>query len=392
MIVAEILFWSTVGLVLWSYLGYPALLALLAPKSSTDTLELDSKPEVDVIFAAYNEESVIEDKIHSIYSGSYPSEKLHVHIGSDASTDATDEIVTRLEKQYPTLKLHRMPGRTGKSGIINHLVSISDSPIILASDANIFFEKNMISRMVANIQQDNVALVGGNIVYRDARSEGIAQEENFYLSYENTIKSRESKLWGFALGVEGGCYMIERTAFSTIPPLTFMEDFYMTMSVLQQGHNVNFDAQAICTEDVSVDRSEEFKRKIRISIGNYQNLNRFKGMVLRRFWPLGFAFLSHKIVRWITPLLILINLMACALLSGFEGGWIYQTALLTHLILLATFAIDSVLPRLAGRSSLLRFVGHFYLMNFALLKGLIIYLQGVDTNVWQPTKRAQKRS
>lgn len=392
MIVLELIFWISIGLVVWSYLGYPVLLAVLAPKSHSLDIHLNEYPDVDVIFAAYNEESVIEEKIHSIYKGSYPSEKIHVHIGSDASSDDTDAIVIRLTDKYPTLHLHRMPGRTGKSGIINHLVSITSSPIILASDANIFFEESMIQRMVANLMIPDVALVGGNIIYRDARAEGIAQEENFYLGYENTIKSRESSLWGLALGVEGGCYMIEREAYRTIPPLTFMEDFFMTMSVLKQGHGVQFDAQAICTEDVSVDRIEEFKRKIRISTGNFQNLSRFSTMAVTHFWPLGFAFISHKIIRWITPLLILINLVCAGLIAVFDGGSIYQLAFLAHLFLMLIFGLDSLFPRITSRSSLIRFVGHFYLMNFALLKGLIIYLQGVDTNVWQPTKRAQKRS
>lgn len=390
MIVLEIVFWLTVGLIFWSYLGYPVLLMLLDKKVGNAPALPKDLPNIDVIFAAFNEESVIEEKIRSIYHSDYPTEKLHVHIGSDASTDSTDDIVVKLSSVYPNLHLHRMPGRTGKSGIINHLVSITSSPYILASDANIFFQKGMIASMLGNIMRDRVQLVGGNIVYRETSRDGIAKEEDLYLSFENKIKRRESNIWGFALGVEGGCYMIQRDAFHEIPPLTFMEDFFITMSVIRDKGQVYFDSEALCTEDVSVDKHEEFKRKVRISLGNYQNLNRFADLLVRHSWSLGFAFFSHKVIRWITPILLIISILSSLTLTIFTEHWIYETALAAHGFMLLLFLLDTLLPKFSERSSLLRFVGHFYLMNFALLKGLLIYLQGVESNVWQPTKRAQK--
>lgn len=392
MIILELIFWISVFLILWTYVGYPFLLKLLDRKQSSSSSLPEHLPTVDVIFAAYNEEVVIEDKIHSIYRSDYPLEKINVYIGSDASTDNTDAIITRLSEQYDNLHLVRMPGRTGKSGIINHLVSISKSQLILGTDANIYFDKGMITSMVKSITKPQVKLVGGNIVYRDSSIQGIAKQEEQYLNYENQIKLHESNLWGAAIGVEGGCYLIERESFNTIPPLTFMEDFFITMSVLKKGDKAVFDEKAICTEDVSVDRIEEFKRKVRISLGNFQNLRRFKSLIFKRFFPVGFAFLSHKVLRWFTPIFLISSLLSSGFLANLSGLNLYDLFFLGQLCLLLIVAIDLILPSTIERSSPIRFVGHFYLMNFALLKGLMIYLQGVDSNVWQPTKRAQKRS
>lgn len=389
----EFLFWFSVGLILWSYLGYPVLVKMLDRKPF-ENKKISEFPEVDVVFAAYNEESVIEEKIHSIYKSEYPREKIHVYIGSDASTDRTDEIITTLRSEYPNLHLERMPGRTGKSGIINHLVeNVSRSELILGTDANIYFTPKLIGNLVRHFEETNCALVGGHIIYRDIRKEGIAQEEGLYLSYENRIKQHESNLWNIALGVEGGCYMIRRPYFKTIPPLTFMEDFYLTMSTLKQGGHVIFDSEANCTEDVSVDRAEEFKRKVRISLGNFQNLSRFYQMIWQRPYPIGFAFFSHKVLRWITPLLLLLSFVSSILLAIKSEGWnLYTIAFSGQLALFLIFIGDRLFPSTLGRTFIFRFVGHFYLMNFALFKGLITYLQGVESNVWQPTKRAQKRS
>lgn len=392
MILVEFIFWISVTLILWTYIGYPFYLGLFDKNANPGPLNTEYFPDVDVVFAAYNEEVVIEEKIHSIFNSVYPSDKIHVYIGSDASTDGTDDIILRLQLKYPQLHLVRMPGRTGKSGIINYLVEISNSPFILGTDANINFEPQMIGRLVASLLDPEVHIVGGNIIYREANKEGISQEEELYLNYENRIKQRESNLWGSTMGVEGGCYLIRRESFTTIPPLTFMEDFFLTMSVLQSGGKAHFHSAAICTEDVSVDRMEEYKRKVRISLGNFQNLKRFKSLIFTRFIPVGFAFLSHKIFRWFTPIFTLVALISSGILAITYSNYLYDILFLGQLLLLGMVGIDLVLPAHRKRSSAIRFVGHFYLMNFALLKGLMIYLQGVESNVWQPTKRAQKRS
>lgn len=396
MTVAYLIFYISVGAIAWAYIGYPAFLWILQRLSKypehTPIPVKDGLPEIDVIFAAYNEEAVIQQKLESLFKSDYPTDKINVYVGSDASTDRTDAIVQRMKAWYPQIHLVRFEGRTGKSGIINALVEQSTSPIILATDANIFFNPTMVRRMVRHFMyHPEVELVGGNIIYRDVRKKGIAGEEKMYLQYENLIKTWESNVWNIALGVEGGCYMIRRNSFQTIPPLTFMEDFFMTMAVIKKGGAVRFDQTAMCTEDVSIDGKEEFKRKVRISLGNFQNLARFKSMMIRPFWPVGFAFLSHKILRWITPILLIFTLIS----SGFacwSGEWWIQVAFYTQAAFLLIAVLFALLPRWSSRSFILRFVGHFYLMNFALLKGLMIYIQGVETNVWQPTKRDQERS
>ncbi len=393
MIVLELFFWISAGLILWTYIGYPLWIKLLDRKGNK-SFEQNFQPDVDVVFAAFNEESVIREKIDSIFNSNYPSDKIHVYIGSDASTDATDEIITSMKDTYPNLHLQRMGQRTGKSGIINHLVqSLCTSDFVLGTDANIYFTGNMIQNLVRHFEDDRCGLVGGNIIYRDVRKEGIAQEEGLYLSYENRIKQHESNLWNIALGVEGGCYMIRKSLFETIPPLTYMEDFFLTMSVIRQGEQVRFDSEATCTEDVSVDRVEEFKRKVRISLGNYQNLSRFASIIWKKPYPVGFAFFSHKVLRWITPILLFVCLASStALAIQHVDLSIYNVALAVQLFMLMLFVGDRLLPNSLGRTFAFRFVGHFYLMNFALLKGLITYLNGVESNVWQPTKRAQKNS
>lgn len=387
-ILLQIIFWIALISILQTYLFYPLLVISLARlnKRKDKLSSSHFTPEVTVLFAAYNEESVIEAKIKSIYNSNYPQEKINVLIGSDASTDATDEIVNRLSDKYENLELIPFTKRTGKSGIINKLYDLSSSDYVIATDANIIFNLDTIPNLIRHFKDESVSLVGGNLDYFNKVNSGISQQENTYLSLENNIKQAESDLWSIVQGVEGGLYAIRKEWFTPIPPLTFMEDFFITYKVLENSGKVLFDRDAKGYEDISVFQEEEFKRKTRISIGNFQNLKRFKGLIIKRPFPLGFAFLSHKVLRWLTPFMAALTVISAFLLKN-QNFYSHYLEVLLYLLLLTI--LDSILYWLKLKSGPLRFLGHFVLMNMALLNGYIKYLKGVRTNVWQPTKRNQ---
>mgnify|MGYP000716491821 CR=1 FL=1 len=205
----------------------------------------------------------------------------------------------------------------------NELVNESKADILILSDANIIFKPDTIPQLIAPFT-DKVGAVGGRIIYDDHKSSGISQQEDSYLQLENRIKSAESNLFKSAMGLEGGCYAIKRELFPIIPPRFFMEDFYVSLSVIEKGYQLLFNANAVCIEDVSTDNKEEFKRKVRISIGNFQNLERFKSLVFKRFNPVGFSFLSHKILRWFTPFFLILLLLSSLVLQEYFQFFLQQ--------------------------------------------------------------------
>ncbi len=383
------LFWLATFLVLLSYLIYPLLVIywpVSRPAPACFSAE-DELPEVTVLMAAYNEEAVIEAKLESVFNTNYPAKKVNVMVGSDKSTDRTEEIILNLSRKYPNLQLVKFEKRTGKSGIINTLVAHTKTPILIATDANILFGTETIFELVKRFKEPKIQLVGGNIVYREKKENGIALQEHTYLNWENKIKQGESQHWWIALGVEGGCYAIRKSAFVQIPALTFMEDFYITMAVLYKRGHVWFEPAAQCYEDVSTEIAEEFKRKVRISIGNWQNLSRFSGMLFSPFWPVGFAFFCHKVLRWFTPFLLIFGLGLAFVLS--VPGNMFSTLTTVALVILMLLPLDFLLMKRNMHTGILRFINHFIMMNIALLVGFINYSKGVKSNVWQPTKRNQ---
>lgn len=359
---------------------YP-LWQILFPGKSHPIPEINSNAQlVTVIFAAYNEQDVIEEKIRSIYHSSYPNELIEVWIGSDKSTDATEEIITRLQLEFKTLHLYISSGRAGKAAIMNILAKKAGGDIFIATDANIIFDHHTITELVKYYSNVNVGAVAGNLSYeKENISSGTSKNEHFYLNIENRIKQTESNKYGFCLGMEGGLYSIRKKLWSEIPPHTFMEDFFQTVQVFDQGYDIVFNEFALGFEDVSTSLKEEFNRKIRISIGNFQNLRRFRKLAMNKPFPFGLVFLFHKILRWLTPHLFILSslLILCTPIA------------LPYLMLISAVIFAQIIW--------VRFFPpgpftYFCAMNLALFIGYIRFLRGVTSSVWQPTKRKQNES
>lgn len=372
-------------LILHTYVFYPIGIILLA-KTKTNYSHLDpdenTLPNVAVLIAAYNEEQVIVKKLTSIVQSNYPSEKLTVLVGSDASDDKTDELVEQFAAIYKSVKLYRFESRTGKITIINQLQSKTDAEILVLTDANVILEPNCIKTLVAGFAHEGVGLIAANISKKSKKEIGITRQEKFYLNFENKIKQAESTIWQLIVGAEGGCYAIKNQLYKKVPANFIVDDFYITMQLLRRGSKALFEPKARCFEDVHPDEKGEFRRKVRISAGNFQNLLFFKRILLKPFSKLGFAFISHKVLRWATPFLLLISIF-------FSLPLAFQSTFYKWMLLLQfTGFLSPFLSKLVGdKITLLKFVSHFYLMNAALLTGFVRFSRGIRSSVWQPVKR-----
>ncbi|MGZ3883176.1 MAG: glycosyltransferase [Bacteroidia bacterium] len=380
-----IIFCCSAYFILHTYLLYPLLLITFTSKKKKAAEAYgngDELPAVAILMAAYNEEKVIGEKIRSVVDTGYPLDKIVFYIGSDASSDRTDAIIGEWAAKYPQIRLVGFAGRTGKSGIVNQLASKAGEEIYILTDANVLFNHDTIFNLVRHFKNTAVAQVCANIVKFSETNKGIAAQEKSYIALENKVKFCESQRWNIVMGAEGACYAIRRSSFSPVPPKFYMDDFYITLNVIEQGKEIVFDPDAVCLEDVPTLSEEEFKRKVRISIGNYQNLFRYKKLLLRFWSGAGFSFWSHKVFRWMTPFLLLL----CFISSGIL---MMHSELFMVLFYLQLFGfISPVIDHLLKPDfKPWRFISHFYLMNLALLKGFVIYTGGVDSNVWQPTKR-----
>ena len=377
--IAVIISLSALGLIALTYVVYPVW-QLIFPGKPVDFTGEFTPPSVSVVFAAYNESAIIEAKIRSIYNTNYPIGLLSVWIGSDLSNDGTDDIIRNLQSEFPQLNLHVNDNRSGKSATINLLVERTAAEVIIATDANILFKETTIEELVRPIALQKATAVAGTLAYEAGGvTNSTATNEKAYLSLENAIRRAESRKHGICFGMEGGLYSMRKSYWKPIPPNTFMEDFFQTVQLIARDQKVLFNEAAIGLEDVSTSLREEYKRKIRISIGNWQNLIRFYPLLFKHPYPFGILFLMHKVLRWLTPHLYLIALIA----GLFTSQWLISSIILIGLpvsqFILMSFGLATPLA-------------YFYAMNAALFIGFLRYLKGVKSSVWQPTKRNQHES
>jgi cellulose synthase/poly-beta-1,6-N-acetylglucosamine synthase-like glycosyltransferase len=393
-LVLQLIFWACVGLMLHSYVLYPWIIGWMA-KGKTNTykqyLPTDELPCIYILMSAYNEQRVIADKIESVFDTSYPIDKIQFYIGSDNSSDATNEIIATYADQIPQIKFHPYYERNGKSGVINKLHTIIQSQphatvsdVYVLTDANVFFTPSTLFELAKYFTDPSIGQAAATILNKGQREDGISIQETAYIQRENLAKYQEGILWGTMQGAFGACYAMRADCFRAIPPNFMMEDFYISMDVMTQGKKAIVAPEAICYEDVSNEVGEEFKRKTRISTGNFQNLGVY-WKLLFRFNALSFCFFSHKVIRWIGGFLILIMLLSLSLLAF--HSLFYLLLLAGLLLLLVSPVIDNFFKRMGIHLSILRFASYFTLMNAALIYGWYKYTQGIKSSTWTPTKR-----
>ncbi len=388
-----LLFWIPVYLLLHSYVFYPWIMKIRARGKSSNLMVFEAEerfPYVAVLMAVYNEEVILEEKLNSLLAQDYPSDRIHIYIGSDNSTDGTNSILESY--RTPNLTPVLFESRQGKPNIINQLSDLAlqtfpiDKGLFLMTDASVILENDVVNQLAKHFKNPKIGMVDAHMTYTGMKTEGISQSENAYLSSEVRLKSYESIVSGQMIGPFGGCFMMRAELFRPVPSNFLVDDFYISMTLLSEGYKVINELSALCLEPVSHDPAEEYRRKKRISAGNFQNLVHFKH-ILNPFTSLGFSYLSHKVIRWIGPILMIFIALASLSLAWLKGGLWYGVIIGQFFWYSVIPLLEKLLQSMKVQFSLLRNVSYFNKMNFALLAGLGKYLSGIHTNVWQPTKR-----
>jgi cellulose synthase/poly-beta-1,6-N-acetylglucosamine synthase-like glycosyltransferase len=383
-----ILFLACLFVPIYCYLIFPLYLKLSVlsfPKVKNNYFEITEWPEVSVIFSVFNEEKVITKKIESILQSDYPKEKIKIFVGSDFSNDHSNDIIEEFVKQNRNINFIKKDSRSGKLNIINELVDLTSSEHLILTDANVFFEPQTLKALVYNLIAKNAQLVCGHILKFSPKNEGISQQEIFYMNFENQLKYNESLKYGFCVGVEGGCYAILKKNFIKVPNGFIMDDFFITLDVISKKGKVLFEPEALCYEDVNDNPVIEFKRKIRISLGNFRNLKYYKHLLFPIYKGFGFVFFSHKVCRWFTPFALIFSFLLSFLLSYYFSFFILISFIYSLVIILSMLAIFT--EKIKVKIPVFNALGHFILMNLALLLGFIKFVSASNVSFWEPPKR-----
>jgi len=385
MATAEIILISAAFSLIYSYGFYPLLTMLLASGERKKDITAESFPSVSILMPVFNEEKVIRAKIDSLISSSYPAEKTEILIGSDASDDCTDAIVNGYSAVHENIKLIRAERRAGKASMLNRLVLMAKGELLVVTDANVMPEKNCLRKIVSHFNNENISLCDANPVSRGKVADGIATQEKLYSSFEMKLKNSEAKTWGTSINPYGGFYVIRKDLFPVIPENMLADDLYVGLSLVAGGYKSINEYEAIVYEDIPAGLKEQYKRRVRIATGSFQNLFHYGLFPRGILSAVSFCFFSHKVLRWFTPLFLLTVFMTSIILSG--HSILYFALALIQVIFILLPVLDYILQKRGITAFPLRSVTQFAMMNVALTAGFFRCLRGVKEGTWEPTKR-----
>ena len=385
--VAEIILLVSFLAIAWSYLLYPliAFIAAGRKKEKSAPVSDDELPAVSILMPVYNEEKVIEEKIEKLLASEYPAAKIEILIGSDASDDQTDSIINRYSSQNSRIKFFRSDSRSGKASILNRLASEAKGDIIMITDANVM-PCAVTVRVLASqfVFFPETGLCDTNVKTVSSEKEGLAYHENLYSRFESALKRAEGRAWGTMTGPYGGFYAVRKELFPVLPDNFLCDDLFVGLTVLRTGFRSANATEAIVTEDTEGDILDQYKRRVRIATGSFQNLFYF-GLFPGKSAMASVSYFSHKVLRWLSPIFLILIFMTTVILSG--HSLFYFCLLVAQLFLLLLPAFDLMLDLLKINLPMLRFSTQFLIMNVALAVGLIKALRGVEEGTWKPTKR-----
>ena len=381
----NILFWSIVLIIIHSYLIYPCVIFILSHFFRENKNHNYSTYSVSVIISAYNEEKVIRDRILNISRLDYDFNKLEVLIGSDCSTDKTNDILIDMQKKFPWLSVHMFDSRRGKVSIINDLIAKARNEIIVFTDANTIFDENSIKRLMRQFGDQNTGGVCGRLVLLESKTQANESvEEKRYWEYETFIKKYEGRC-GILIGANGGIFAIRRNLFRQLPtekPIT--DDIFITLMIIQQNFKFSYEYDAWALEDVGREIIHEFKRKTRFAATNFETMFYFKDLILNRNILISYAFWSHKILRWMTPIFLILIFFLNVLLFN---GVIFQISLYLQLFFYFLSFIGFFQRKAKFKNKIFTIPFYFLMTNFAMLIGMMNFILKRQTAFWQSTPR-----
>ena len=384
MIIAlQVLFWGCIALVVYSYLVYPVLLPVAARLFGRPVRTDESHyPSIAVIVPVYNEEKIIRAKLENILALDYPAERREIWIGSDCSIDATHEIVNRFAGDR--IHLWVAPRRGGKTEVLNHMVPLVKADVLVFTDANTMHRPESLRKMVRSFADEKVGGVAGRIKHQ---SKTVELEEMLYRSFESNQKIHEARLHS-CISAFGGFYSIRAALFKPLRHNAYSnDDVLIPMNVIRQNYRIVFEPEAVSEEDMTESIAHEFTRRIRIGAGNFQAFFWLLDFLNPRYgWP-WFCYVSHKALRWFSPLLL-----GTAFLCGIA------LEILLPSIGYAAFSLGCAAIAIIGASFLvvrlrvLRPVFYFLSMNTALALGFFRFCAGIRSAAWSRTERDAGKS
>lgn len=382
MIELKLGFWITLFIIFYSYFGYYLFLLIYSKIFKKKYIYEESYyPKVSMIIAAYNEEKVISEKIINCLNIDYPSDKIEFIIGSDGSTDRTNEIVESFDDSR--IKFFPFDERRRKVSVVNEIIDYAEGEILVFSDANTIYGNDALKNLVRYFADEKVGGVCGELILKKYKNISAADEITYW-NYENRLKFLESNFHS-VIGATGGIYAIRKGLYEKLPEDKFItHDFFTSMNVLKKGMKFIYSNNAVAEEFSAPTIKGEFRRKVRIAFHNFNGLSYICGLLSPFKGKVAFQLWSHKISRWFLPFIFILNFIFTGLLTNII---LFKVVFILYIVFFILGFIGWIFERGGIYISVFSIPYYLITVNFALIVGFFRFIFKLDKNVWKKVER-----
>jgi cellulose synthase/poly-beta-1,6-N-acetylglucosamine synthase-like glycosyltransferase len=384
-LIAEVLVALPIVLAVYSYAAYPAALWLLARRRANAlvTGQADYQPSISVVVPAYNEETQIGGAIEALLAQDYPHDKMQILILSDASTDATDRIVSSYADRG--VELMRMPKRSGKTAMENAACRLLRGDVVVNSDASIRLHPTTTRKLIEQLSDPSIGVASGcDVSVSVGRPQANATEAG-YVNYEMRLRALETQAGGI-IGASGCCYAIRADLHRLPIPPDLSRDFSAALTARAHGFRAVSVDDAIAFVPRTQTLRREYTRKVRTIARGMETLLGVAHMLdPMRYGAFSWRLISHKVCRWMVPIVAVPALVALAFLAR-THLWA-ELALALTVTLAGVAAVGAFWPATRPMPRLLSFISFSVAANVAVIHAACRLMYAGDDKIWEPTRR-----
>lgn len=389
----ELLLLLSIGLVVYTYLGYGvvvwALIRLRPRRKPVADISDDFTPDVTLIVPAYNELDCLPAKVANSLAQTYPREHIRFLFVTEGSTDGSEAYLR--EHFGQDIDILGGTERRGKVAAMNMAMQQIKTPIVIFTDANTQLNLDAVRNIVRHFRDPQIGAVAGEKRIQTADNESAAGSgEGIYWKYESQLKRWDAELHTI-VGAAGELFAVRTELYEPVSPNTILDDFMISLLIAGRGYRVGYEPEAYALERPSFSIIDEQKRKIRIAAGGFQSIVWLKKLLNPfRYGVLTFEYVSHRVMRWaVTPLLLpLIFLLnaGVAFQNGLASVW--GLLFLGQVLFYGMAFLGYLLEQKQIRRKILFIPFYFSFMNACAIAGLVRYLRGNQSGTWEKVRRA----
>ena len=250
-------------------------------------------PRVTIIVPAYGEEVTIATSIKSLVNQTYKN--LEILIMDDGSKDNTYKIAKKFEGYYKGKTIKVLTKKNGgKSRALNFAIERCSGELVMCVDADSKLDNDAVELMVRYFQDKEISAVAGSVFVSNTNNLLTKLQALEYIEGLNMVRNGQAWLKLVNI-IPGPIGMFRKSAILEVGRYahdTFAEDADLTLKLIERGHKIDFEPDAIAKTEAPDELLILLKQRYRWTRGILQAIRKHSVHLF------NFSNFNFSIVLW----------------------------------------------------------------------------------------------